>query len=160
MPTIPSPRDTPPMSGRSSSAKAFTRSPGRTYSMSRLDQLAQPRKPRVGELGTLNEQQNNQHHNHHHHPERQSVQTLGASSMSRSMSHLAAPGSINKAAISLKRSDNSRSMGTLPGAVPTPRPTRAEKLRRKAREQYAQQQQQGMISISCPQLFPLHSLII
>ncbi|XP_044590983.1 MAP7 domain-containing protein 1-like isoform X17 [Cotesia glomerata] len=27
MPTIPSPRDTPPMSGRSSSAKAFTRSP-------------------------------------------------------------------------------------------------------------------------------------
>ncbi|XP_057319804.1 MAP7 domain-containing protein 1-like isoform X12 [Microplitis mediator] len=28
MPTIPSPRDTPPMSGRSSSAKAFTRSPG------------------------------------------------------------------------------------------------------------------------------------
>ncbi|XP_053596763.1 MAP7 domain-containing protein 1 isoform X8 [Microplitis demolitor] len=146
MPTIPSPRDTPPMSGRSSSAKAFTRSPGRTYSMSRLDQLAQPRKPRVGELGTLNEQQNNQHHNHHHHPERQSVQTLGASSMSRSMSHLAAPGSINKAAISLKRSDNSRSMGTLPGAVPTPRPTRAEKLRRKAREQYAQQQQQGIRS--------------
>ncbi|XP_057319798.1 inner centromere protein-like isoform X7 [Microplitis mediator] len=146
MPTIPSPRDTPPMSGRSSSAKAFTRSPGRTYSMSRLDQLAQPRKPRVGELGTLNEQQNNQHHNHQHHPERQSVQTLGASSMSRSMSHLAAPGSINKAAISLKRSDNSRSMGTLPGAVPTPRPTRAEKLRRKAREQYAQQQQQGIRS--------------
>ncbi|XP_074098946.1 uncharacterized protein LOC141527399 isoform X8 [Cotesia typhae] len=28
MPTMPSPRDTPPISGRSSSAKAFTRSPG------------------------------------------------------------------------------------------------------------------------------------
>lgn len=109
--------------------------------MSRLDQLAQPRKPRVGELGTLSEQQSNPQHN----PDRHSAQTLGASSMSRSMSHLAAPGSISKASLSLKRSDNSRSMGTLPGAVPTPRPTRAEKLRRKAREQYAQQHQQGMI---------------
>ncbi|XP_074098959.1 uncharacterized protein LOC141527399 isoform X19 [Cotesia typhae] len=142
MPTMPSPRDTPPISGRSSSAKAFTRSPGRTYSMSRLDQLAQPRKPRVGELGTLSEQQSNPQHN----PDRHSAQTLGASSMSRSMSHLAAPGSISKASLSLKRSDNSRSMGTLPGAVPTPRQTRAEKLRRKAREQYAQQHQQGIRS--------------
>ncbi|OAD61702.1 Reticulocyte-binding protein 2 like protein a [Eufriesea mexicana] len=75
MPTIPSPRDGPPSSGRSSSAKAFTRSPGK----------------------------------------------------------------------SLKRSDNSRSMGTLPGAVPMPRPTRAERLRRKARE-HQNQQQQGIRS--------------
>ncbi|XP_076760651.1 uncharacterized protein LOC143429101 isoform X14 [Xylocopa sonorina] len=120
MPTIPSPRDGPPSSGRSSSAKAFTRSPGRTYSMSRLDQLAQPRK-RPTELSTLTEQQS---------------QPLSASSMSRSMSHLAASGGK-----SLKRSDNSRSMGTLPGAVPIPRPTRAERLRRKAREHQSQQQQ-------------------
>ncbi|XP_043799305.1 zinc finger CCCH domain-containing protein 13-like isoform X5 [Apis laboriosa] len=124
MPTIPSPRDGPPTSGRSSSAKAFTRSPGRTYSMSRLDQLAQPRK-RPTELSTLTEQQS---------------QPLSASSMSRSMSHLAASGGK-----SLKRSDNSRSMGTLPGAVPMPRPTRAERLRRKARE-HQNQQQQGIRS--------------
>lgn len=123
MPTIPSPRDGPPSTARSSSAKAFTRSPGRTYSMSRLDQLAQPRKRATEQLSTLTE--------------RQQSQPLSASSMSRSMSHLAASG--NK---SLKRSDNSRSMGTLPGAVPVPRPTRAERLRRKARE-YQQQQQQG-----------------
>lgn len=88
--------------------------------MSRLDQLAQPRK-RPTELGTLNEQQD---------------QPLGASSMSRSMSHLAAPG-----AKSLKRTDNSRSMGTLPGALHVSRPTRAERLRRKAREHQTQQQQ-------------------
>ncbi|XP_043597700.1 MAP7 domain-containing protein 1-like isoform X5 [Bombus pyrosoma] len=124
MPTIPSPRDGPPSSGRSSSAKAFARSPGRTYSMSRLDQLAQPRK-RPTELSTLTEQQS---------------QPLSASSMSRSMSHLAASGGK-----SLKRSDNSRSMGTLPGAVPMPRPTRAERLRRKARE-HQNQQQQGIRS--------------
>lgn len=123
MPTIPSPRDGPPSTARSSSAKAFTRSPGRTYSMSRLDQLAQPRKRASEQLGTLTE--------------RQQSQPLSASSMSRSMSHLAAPG-----VKSLKRSDNSRSMGTLPGAVPVPRPTRAERLRRKAREHQVQHQQQ------------------
>ncbi|XP_036147116.1 ensconsin isoform X19 [Monomorium pharaonis] len=125
MPTIPSPRDGPPSTARSSSAKAFTRSPGRTYSMSRLDQLAQPRKRATEQqLGTLTEQQ-------------QSQPLHSASSMSRSMSHLAAPGG----AKSLKRSDNSRSMGTLPGAVPMPRPTRAERLRRKAREHQLQAQQ-------------------
>ncbi|KAM0725311.1 Reticulocyte-binding protein-like protein 2a [Formica fusca] len=125
MPTIPSPRDGPPSTARSFSAKAFTRSPGRTYSMSRLDQLAQPRKRATEQqLGTLTEQR------------QQSQPLQSASSMSRSMSHLAAPGSTK----SLKRSDNSRSMGTLPGAAPMPRPTRAERLRRKAREhQHAQQ---------------------
>ncbi|XP_018405030.1 PREDICTED: histone-lysine N-methyltransferase, H3 lysine-79 specific isoform X6 [Cyphomyrmex costatus] len=130
MPTIPSPRDGPPSTARSSSAKAFTRSPGRTYSMSRLDQLAQPRKRTIEQqLGTLAEQQ-------------QSQPLQSASSMSRSMSHLAAPGG----AKSLKRSDNSRSMGTLPGAAPMPRPTRAERLRRKAREHQQTQQQQGIRS--------------
>ncbi|XP_014604646.1 PREDICTED: ensconsin isoform X3 [Polistes canadensis] len=130
MPTIPSPRDGPPTSGRSSSAKAFARSPGRTYSMSRLDQLSQPRK-RPTELSTLTEQQS---------------QPLSGSSMSRSMSHLAAAAAAAVTTTasgtkSLKRSDNSRSMGTLPGAVPIPRPTRAERLRRKARELQNQQQQ-------------------
>ncbi|XP_043499269.1 MAP7 domain-containing protein 2 isoform X5 [Polistes fuscatus] len=109
MPTIPSPRDGPPTSGRSSSAKAFARSP---------------------ELSTLTEQQS---------------QPLSGSSMSRSMSHLAAAAAAAAATASgtksLKRSDNSRSMGTLPGAVPIPRPTRAERLRRKARELQNQQQQ-------------------
>ncbi|XP_014476821.1 PREDICTED: ensconsin-like isoform X4 [Dinoponera quadriceps] len=134
MPTIPSPRDGPPSTARSSSAKAFTRSPGRTYSMSRLDQLAQPRKRASEQLGTLTEQQQQQQ-------QQQQSQPLSASSMSRSMSHLAAPG-----AKSLKRSDNSRSMGTLPGAAPIPRPTRAERLRRKAREHQQAQQQQGIRS--------------
>lgn len=134
MPTIPSPRDGPPTSGRSSSAKAFTRSPGRTYSMSRLDQLAQPRK-RPTELSTLTEQQS---------------QPLSASSMSRSMSHLAASGGK-----SLKRSDNSRSMGTLPGAVPMPRPTRAERLRRKAREHQNQQQQGKIVLVHSTRWFSL-----
>ncbi|XP_034935912.1 titin homolog isoform X3 [Chelonus insularis] len=138
IPTIPSPRDGPQMTSRILNSKAFTRSPGRTYSMSRLDQLSQPRKPRTGELQTLVEQQ---HPHSQHYQDRQSAQTLGASSMSRSMSHLAAPG-----VKSLKRSDNSRSMGTLPGAVLLPRSTRAEKLRRKARELQAQQQQQGIRS--------------
>lgn len=134
MPTIPSPRDGAG-SGRSYSSKSFTRSPGRTYSMSRLDQLAQPRK-RPTELSTLMEQQ---------------AQPLGASSMSRSMSHLAASSSSSAAGKSLKRSDNSRSMGTLPGAVLTPRPTRAERLRRKARDHHSLQQQQGKTSL-CAQL--------
>lgn len=97
--------------------------------MSRLDQLAQPRKRATEQqLGTLAEQR------------QQSQPLQSASSMSRSMSHLAAPGAVAK---SLKRSDNSRSMGTLPGAVPMPRPTRAERLRRKAREYQQAQQQQG-----------------
>jgi len=137
MPTIPSPRDGPPSTARSSSsAKVFTRSPGRTYSMSRLDQLAQPRKRATDQqLGTLAEQ-------------RQSQPLQSASSMSRSMSHLAAPGG----AKSLKRSDNSRSMGTLPGAAPIPRPTRAERLRRKAREHQQAQQQQGKCAWPCTQL--------
>lgn len=128
VPTIPSPRDGP---ASSRSSKAFTRSPGRTYSMSRLDQLAQPRKPKLAELSTLTERQ---------------AQPLAASSMSRSMSHLAASAAKNP----LKRSDNSRSMGTLPGSAPVPRPTRAERLRRKAREY---QQQQG-------EHVPVHSTLI
>lgn len=131
MPTIPSPRDAiPPSTGRSSSSsKAFTRSPGRTYSMSRLDQLSQPRK-RPSELCTLAEQQT----------QNQNSAFAASSSMSRSMSHLAAAPAPQAANKNLKRSDNSRSMGTLPGPpTPAPRHTRAERLRRRARDQ----QQQG-----------------
>lgn len=176
MPTIPSPRDgsvgfnPPGSSGRSSSAKSFTRSPGRTYSMSRLDQLAQPRKRLLpGATASAVE------------PMAQQLQqlhaSLAASSMSRSMSHLARGGAAkhqpqqqqqhahaHALQLPLKRTDNSRSMGTLPGAgsglggpglglllsqatlaavVAQPRPTRAERLRRKAREH---QQQQPMSS--------------
>ena len=149
MPTIPSPRDINlrdlPSSGRSSSAggKSFTRSPGRTYSMSRLDQLAQPRRPRIATPEQLLQQQ------------LQQQQSLAASSMSRSMSHLARAGAVggqqllqHPAGLPLKRTDNSRSMGTLPGAGGSgglTRPTRAERLRRKAREhqQPHQQKEQG-----------------
>lgn len=118
VPTLPSPRDGP------SSRRSFARSPGRTYSMSRLDQLAQPRVVKRA----LAEQR----------------QPLAASSpsMSRSMSHLAT-------AKGLKRTDNARSMGTLPGAAaPVPRPTRAERLRRRAREI-----QQGKASVPAPAFF-------
>ena len=89
--------------------------------MSRLDQLSHPRK-RPTELSTLTEQQ---------------AKPLSASSMSRSMCHLAASEVKN-----LKRSDNFRSMGTLPGSVPIPRLTRAERFRRKAREYQNQNHQE------------------
>ncbi|XP_057319825.1 MAP7 domain-containing protein 1-like isoform X31 [Microplitis mediator] len=45
MPTIPSPRDTPPMSGRSSSAKAFTRSPDLSGELKSKD--SKPPLPKV-----------------------------------------------------------------------------------------------------------------
>ncbi|XP_058810552.1 ensconsin-like isoform X2 [Phymastichus coffea] len=82
----------PTLPGRSSSlaassSKAFARSPGRTYSMSRLDRLAQPRRRAGPPAG------------------------LAQASMSRSMSQLARPAP----APGLGRPDNSRSMGALPG---------------------------------------------
>ncbi|KAJ8665329.1 hypothetical protein QAD02_006991, partial [Eretmocerus hayati] len=164
IPTLPSPRDGclstsvySTLSGRSSSAgKPFSRSPGRTYSMSRLDQLAQPRRrtapPALADphqLQTTPQQQQ---------------QSLASSSMSRSMSHLAhsrGPRHQQRDQSGLmhgplKRNDNSRSMGTLHGlgltlslvaAASSPRQTRAERLRRKARE-HAQQQQQAQHQMS------------
>jgi hypothetical protein len=144
MPTIPSPRDrdaSTPTSGRSSSAKSFTRSPGRTYSMSRLDQLARPRRRTIPL--TLAEHHNQQQQQQ----QQQEQQSLAASSMSRSMSHLATAQVARGGPLQgpLKRTDNSRSMGTLPGAgasTSVPRPTRAERLRRKAREHQSQAQLQ------------------
>ncbi|XP_022915631.1 MAP7 domain-containing protein 1-like isoform X3 [Onthophagus taurus] len=117
MPTIPS-RESPSAPSR----KSFTRSPGRAYSMSRLDQLAKPRKraellPALAEAGpasplrTLNRSQQ--------------------SPVSRSMSHL----NVNKAGPQpqrpLRKSD-SRSMHQLSavvGPLPPPRTTRAAQLR-------------------------------
>lgn len=97
MPTLPSPRDLTPRP---------MRSPGRAYSMSRLDILAQPRKPRVPVTEAA--------------PARDPA-------LSRSMTHLAQQ--------PLRRGDTSRSMVQLSGPpVPPPRVTRAERLRRKARE--------------------------
>ncbi|KAL7299919.1 hypothetical protein TKK_0007241 [Trichogramma kaykai] len=187
VPTLPSPRDpqqqllTPTSSGRSSSlAKSSPSSagglrgssagPGRTYSMSRLDQLAQPRRritTAAAAAASLLE-----------HAASGGGSSLAASSMSRSMSHLAtSTTTTSNSAVRrsapvtglLKRNDNnSRSMGTLPGSrqhhhhqqhnnnllldapaltaanhhhnfVTTPRPTRAERLRRKAREHQIQQ---------------------
>lgn len=114
MPTIPN-RDT------ASPRKPFTRSPGRAYSMSRLDQLAKPRKklvaadlPAVHEISRPLSRQSQQ------------------SSVSRSMSHLAV-GNKNITTSSQKplRKSDSRSMHQLSAStpVPPPRPTRATQLR-------------------------------
>lgn len=129
MPTIPSPRDlTPTSSSRPSSVhlqgnRPFSRSPGRAYSMSRLDQLSQPRR-RPAKL-------------HEKTPDpailRSSPTT--AKSMSRSMSHLAGNRQSQRGS-QLHRSDASRSMSQLTGSgqgypVPPPRSTRAERLRQR-----------------------------
>lgn len=102
MPTLPSPRDLTP--GRGQSFRP-TRSPGRAYSMSRLDILAQPRKLKIPAP----------------------TPPPHDASLSRSMTHLAQQ--------PLRRADTSRSMSQLSAPpAPPPRPTRAERLRKKARE--------------------------
>jgi len=131
MPTIPSPRDlTPTSSSRPSSVhlqgnRPFSRSPGRAYSMSRLDQLSQPRR-RPAKL----------------HEKTPDPAILGSSpttakSMSRSMSHLAGSRQSQRGS-QLHRSDASRSMSQLTGSgqgypVPPTRSTRAERLRQRNR---------------------------
>lgn len=106
MPTIPSPRDLTPRRGAA---------PGRAFSMSRLDQLAQPRTrrgpppPVIPSPATTNK------------------------SMSRSMSHLAAAAGITS---KLRRSEASKSMVQLSsGHAPTPPPrvNRTERLRQRAK---------------------------
>ncbi|XP_014209560.1 uncharacterized protein LOC106640139 [Copidosoma floridanum] len=144
MPTLPSPRDSSKeypsvSSGRTFSAKSFNHSSGRTHSMSRLDQLAQPNRRPIAQQHSQSSQQHQQ-------------QDIVALSMSRSMSHLAAAHGIRGALETLLRAENSRSMGTLPGSglgllTPTPRTTKAEQLKRKALRhqihlQQSQQQQQ------------------
>lgn len=119
MPTIPA-RDVTSAPGR----KPFTRSPGRAYSMSRLDQLAKPRKrpelPAVAESASP-----------HHSFRPLSRPMTQQSSVSRSMSHLAVsklgPPQSQRP---LSKSD-SRSMHqlSLAAPLPPPRTTRATQLR-------------------------------
>uniref|UniRef100_A0A1B6KAJ6 Ensconsin-like n=1 Tax=Graphocephala atropunctata TaxID=36148 RepID=A0A1B6KAJ6_9HEMI len=93
VPTLPSPRDLTPRP---------MRSPGRAYSMSRLDVLAQPRKPRAPV-----------------------VEEPRDPALSRSMTHLAAR-PLRRADMSRSLVHLSGQ------PVPPPRATRAERLRRKA----------------------------
>ncbi|XP_046669497.1 ensconsin isoform X2 [Homalodisca vitripennis] len=93
VPTLPSPRDLTPRP---------MRSPGRAYSMSRLDVLAQPRKPRAPV-----------------------VEEPRDPSLSRSMTHLAA-----RPLRRVDMSRSLVHLSGQP--VPPPRATRAERLRRKA----------------------------
>lgn len=136
MPTIPSPRDfTPISSSRPSSVylqgnRPFSRSPGRAYSMSRLDQLSQPRRRPAAELASLHEKT--------HNPATLGSSPATAKSMSCSMSHLAGSKQSQRGG-QLCRSDASRSMSQLTGSgqgypVAPPRSTRAERLRQRARE--------------------------
>ncbi|XP_031335500.1 histone-lysine N-methyltransferase, H3 lysine-79 specific isoform X4 [Photinus pyralis] len=120
MPTIPA-KDSPTTLPR----KPFMRSPGRAYSMSRLDQLSKPRK-RPTDLPTLTEMAIHSPFKSLYHPQQSSV--------SRSMSHLA----FNKPAQPVQsqkplRKADSRSMHQLTTAVslPPPRTTRATELRQK-----------------------------
>ena len=135
MPTIPSPRDlTPTSSSRPSSVhlqgnRPFSRSPGRAFSMSRLDQLSQPRRRPATELAKLHEKTPD--------PAMLGSSPTTAKSMSRSMSHLAGSRQSQRGS-QLQRSDASRSMSQLTGSgqgypVPPPRSTRAERLRQRAR---------------------------
>lgn len=107
MPTVPSSRDTAPSSSvsRNSSVCSSRRSPGRAFSMTRLDQLSQPRIRKV----IINEQK---------------ALSQTNADMSKSMTHLAAGEKF------LKRSGTSKSMVHLG----PPRMTRAERLRKLARE--------------------------
>lgn len=111
MPTVPSSREPAPYhatGSRNNSVCSSRRSPGRAFSMTRLDQLSKPRAARkVG----LNEQ---------------NKEGLGQANanMSKSMTHLAADEK------NLKRSASSKSMVHLG----PPRMTRAERLRKLARE--------------------------
>lgn len=151
IPTMPSPREGPPSTRQSRRTSGNT--PNRAYSMSRLDQLSQPRKilPRPGTAGSGSTSASA--------PERppragqsrfgsKGTLTLGLSS-AKSMGHLACAGSGrlsaaagNSGSQTLARSDTSRSMTQLcvSSPVPPPRMTRAERLRRRAREQAAKSQ--------------------
>ncbi|XP_017783657.1 PREDICTED: MAP7 domain-containing protein 2-like isoform X3 [Nicrophorus vespilloides] len=112
MPTIPS-KDSPSSGNR----KPFTRSPGRAYSMSRLDQLSKPRKR--PDLAPVSETSSPRPLNH-----------TQQSSVSRSMSHIAVS-KLGPPQRPLRKSD-SRSMHQLSAGaapLPPPRTTRATQLR-------------------------------
>ncbi|KAK9499197.1 hypothetical protein O3M35_003691 [Rhynocoris fuscipes] len=128
-----------PTSGGSRTPRSTKTHPGRAYSMSRLDILAAPRRPKLTTPPTAQQQQQSS-------SLRRSTGT-GSTSVYRSMSLL--PGTSASATgttiiasnskLGPKGAGHSRSMLQLGGAgpIPPPRPTRAEKLRRKAREQAA-----------------------
>ena len=135
IPTIPSPRDGPPSTRQSRRTSGNT--PNRAYSMSRLDQLSQPRKI-LSRPGSSTSQSA---------PERppRTGGSKGTLSSAKSMGHLAgrlSVASTNAGSQTLARSDTSRSMTQLcvTSPVPPPRMTRAERLRRRAREQAAKSQ--------------------
>ncbi|XP_060849654.1 MAP7 domain-containing protein 2-like isoform X14 [Rhopalosiphum padi] len=107
MPTIVSPRDLTPCS-RPGSSSSSRRSPGRASSMTRLDGAATAFGGGCGRL----------------------------LSSARSMSHLASGGGGGRSVVlgaNKDRSTHHRSMIAL-NPVPPPRPTRAERLRKRARE--------------------------
>ncbi|CAG9759886.1 unnamed protein product [Ceutorhynchus assimilis] len=109
VPTIPS-RDSSFHS--SASRKSLNHSPGRAYSMSRLDQLAKPRKPLLPALNESN--------------------MSPKSSMTRSMGHLAHVGSAKLSPRKPLNKIDSRSMHHLSpdGPVAPPRVNRATQLRK------------------------------
>ncbi|KAK3931864.1 Reticulocyte-binding protein 2-like protein a [Frankliniella fusca] len=170
IPTILSPREGrdqgPPSSRQSRRPSGNANAPNRAYSMSRLDQLSQPRKPLLPRTDALSPTPAAPER-----PERRragaggSAGAKGRLSSAKSMGHLAgggggrlsvagagagAGGSRGAAAgagAGLARSDTSRSMTQLCvsslsslSPVPPPRMTRAERLRRRAREQAAKSQ--------------------
>ncbi|XP_073985588.1 uncharacterized protein isoform X27 [Rhodnius prolixus] len=103
--------------------------PGRAYSMSRLDVLAAPRRPKLTPPPPVQQQ-----------PSLRRTAGGGVPSVYRSMSVLPGTGgSATTSKLGPKGAVQSRSMLQLGGGgpIPPPRPTRAEKLRRKAREQAA-----------------------
>ncbi|KAK7873483.1 hypothetical protein R5R35_011827 [Gryllus longicercus] len=133
MPTIPSPRDgggSSPAAGGPRSARPFTRSPGRAFSMSRLDQLAQPRRLRLQAPAPPVQSA----------PPPSQPLAPGARSMSRSMSHLARAGPLRRCGAA--KSMSHLGPGPAPAAAPLPPPrlTRAERLRQRARDMARQQQ--------------------
>lgn len=118
MPTIPSPRDGGTNSRPTSGSRSLARTPGRAYSMARLDVLSQPRIV--------------VHANNHF------SQTLSGSSksMSRSTNHLVE--SRRFQSNSIMKTDTSKSMIQLQSKGSSnnfiqPRMTRAQRLRNKAR---------------------------
>ena len=125
MPTIPSIRDSlhprPSTASSSSRTTPFARTPGRAYSMSRLDQLSQPRLRRpLTSTSTAA-------------PLPPVAPLRRGAAHARSMSHLAAQGS------QLTATDRTRSMSQLgpqvlsTAPIPPPRMTRAERLRQRAK---------------------------
>lgn len=127
MPTIPAPRE---MSTSLHHAKSFTRSPGRAYSMTRLDQLAQPRLLRrvpTPELDVVIEHRpismTRSYPANNTFIKQPASATVDNLSLSRSMTHLAGTKP-------LRKSDTSTSMLNISRPTVTPRMNKTERMRR------------------------------